>query len=296
MDIFDDMLKALENPAMRHAAVVHLPLALSTIGVPFVIVAAIASKRHWPRWTALLLYLVFAGAAWFALQTGEDAEALMKRNQPSQAFDLVHEHEEMGEKIWIFAAVVTALIAVSAFRKPLVRHGAAWVGVLAALFTAGWVAVTAHHGGSAVYLYAVGTANPMTFNEVGGGSRETASDGSDAQADTERPISLEGLDPKQVHFVTNVLPILESTCQRCHNPKRMRRSAQLDLTTQAAALHGGRSGAVIVGGKPDESLIMMRITSEDDEVRMPPDDPLTPEEIEAIRKWIAEGAVWVERN
>lgn len=295
MGVLEDMLNAMNDPAMRHAAVVHLPLALSLIGIPFLVASAIATKSKAMRWSALLLYAVFACSAWLAMQTGEDARGHLTGNTAGEAFELVDEHEEMGEWIWIFAFGITALIALSAASKPALRRGAAWTAVLGAAFTAGWAAVTAHHGGSAVYLYAAGTKNLAAFKDVAERQSVGENDDDGGEAGLPDAVSLEGLDAREAHFVVHVLPILESSCQRCHNPNRARRSAQLDLTTRTAAMFGGRSGPAIIAGKPDESVLIHRVSSDDEEVRMPPGKALTPEEIEALRQWIADGAVWVQR-
>jgi uncharacterized membrane protein len=306
MDLLQDMLKALEDPAMLHSALVHLPIGLSIVGIPFVLLAALLSKSKAMRWTAFGLYAAFAIIAWFTMQSGEEAHALMLNDQPQAAHEIIERHEELAEKIWFFAAATAVLMALAAIPTPIVRRSGAWLGVVAALFTAGWVAVTGHHGGTAVYVYAVGTDHPMMVSDAPAGDGSTPRDDNgsaafegdgDRETASEAPrISLDGLDEREVHFVTHVLPILETTCQRCHNPNRMRRSGRLDLSTLDTATHGGRSGAALVPGNPDESLIMMRITSDDEEVRMPPTEPLTPAEIEAMRKWIADGAVWVQRD
>src|SRR5262249_38351185 len=52
---------------------------------------------------------------------------------------------------------------------------------------------------------------------------------------------------------------------------------------------------VAVSGKPDESELFRRITSDDENERMPPPKSgrkLTPPQIELLRRWIAEGAKW----
>ena len=59
---------------------------------------------------------------------------------------------------------------------------------------------------------------------------------------------------------------------------------------RALARKGGDSGAVIEPGKPDESLLLDRVTATDDAERMPPEgEPLTAEQVELLRRWIAEG-------
>jgi hypothetical protein len=48
----------------------------------------------------------------------------------------------------------------------------------------------------------------------------------------------------------------------------------------------------VIPGDPDGSRLFQLVTSDDDDVRMPkaPEDPLTKEEINTIRRWIMAGA------
>ncbi|HEX6983955.1 MAG TPA: DUF1549 domain-containing protein, partial [Planctomycetaceae bacterium] len=94
-------------------------------------------------------------------------------------------------------------------------------------------------------------------------------------------------------FETNVRPILADRCHRCHGP--VTQWAGLRLDTAAAAAKGGDSGPAVVPGKPDESVLFRRVAERDESLRMPPADegnPLTPQEVEAVRRWIAAGAPW----
>ena len=48
-------------------------------------------------------------------------------------------------------------------------------------------------------------------------------------------------------------------------------------------------------GKPDESEILKRVTSDDEDARMPPADTgkrLTAQQVDLLRAWIAAGATW----
>ncbi|MBI1784034.1 hypothetical protein HYR69_02725 [Candidatus Sumerlaeota bacterium] len=94
-----------------------------------------------------------------------------------------------------------------------------------------------------------------------------------------------------VAFEKDVLPIFESRCAACHFPDADELKGNLDLSTFASALKGGKSGAVIVPGRGDESLLVKLIEGKADP-QMPPKKfkPLKPEEIELIKKWINEGA------
>ncbi|MBM80348.1 MAG: hypothetical protein CMJ78_07115 [Planctomycetaceae bacterium] len=87
-------------------------------------------------------------------------------------------------------------------------------------------------------------------------------------------------------FDRQIAAILANRCLQCHsgaNPK-----GKLDLSGKQKATQGGESGAAIVGGKLDQSLLWKRIVDGE----MPPDDPLPKQEREIIRQWIVAGAVW----
>ncbi len=88
-----------------------------------------------------------------------------------------------------------------------------------------------------------------------------------------------------------VQPILRENCYRCHGG--MNHKGELRLDTPEAILHGGKSGAVIVAGQPERSLLITLIRHEqktDPPGPMPPKSKLTDAEIEAITAWVRAGA------
>jgi hypothetical protein len=101
-----------------------------------------------------------------------------------------------------------------------------------------------------------------------------------------------------VEFSRDVLPILSANCFKCHGRDSSTREAhlRLDLRDHATALKN--SGYTpIVPGKPEDSDVITRITSKDDDERMPPPDKgraLNVTEIETLRQWIAAGANYTE--
>jgi mono/diheme cytochrome c family protein len=94
-----------------------------------------------------------------------------------------------------------------------------------------------------------------------------------------------------VDFARDIQPIFEAACYKCHGPKSAR--GQLRLDDRKSAIKGGISGATIIPGDAGKSLLLRRILGEGGEARMPMGgDPLPPGQIELIRKWIDQGAVW----
>jgi hypothetical protein len=92
--------------------------------------------------------------------------------------------------------------------------------------------------------------------------------------------------PEHIDYNYHVRPILSDRCFLCHGPDRKARKAGLRLDTREGSL------TVIVPGKPEFSELVKRVTASDD-THMPPRKTnlsLRPDEIEILRRWVAQGA------
>ncbi len=104
-------------------------------------------------------------------------------------------------------------------------------------------------------------------------------------------------DPSAIDFNRDVRPILSDKCFHCHGPDAAHREADLRLDVEESAKADLGDYHAIVPGKPAESALIERITTEDVDERMPPEDSgkdLTNEEIAILRQWVEQGAVWSE--
>lgn len=99
-----------------------------------------------------------------------------------------------------------------------------------------------------------------------------------------------------VDFRRDVLPLLSERCFLCHGPDEGTREADLRLDSRDNAIADRDGKSAIKPGDPDASQILMRLTTSDADLAMPPADSgkkrLTVEEIDILRRWIAEGANW----
>ncbi|MES1213277.1 MAG: PSD1 and planctomycete cytochrome C domain-containing protein [Singulisphaera sp.] len=95
-----------------------------------------------------------------------------------------------------------------------------------------------------------------------------------------------------INFRSDVQPLLAQRCYRCHGPDQAKGGLRLNSRDGAfAEVESG--GFAVVAGRPDESLLIERITSSDDSLRMPPEGkPLSAEQVRILRDWIAAGAKW----
>jgi len=96
----------------------------------------------------------------------------------------------------------------------------------------------------------------------------------------------------EVHFSRDIRPILNQNCMPCHGGVRQKNG--VSFLFREEALGTGKSGKrTIVPGKPDESELIARVTSSDPDARMPYHaPPLSAQQIDALRRWIKQGAKW----
>lgn len=90
-------------------------------------------------------------------------------------------------------------------------------------------------------------------------------------------------------YLKSIKPVLQSRCLACHGV--LKQEGNLRLDTAASMKKGGDSGIGIKPGDAAASELIRRITSTDDSDRMPPEgEPLKPEEIAEITRWVSDGA------
>ena len=117
---------------------------------------------------------------------------------------------------------------------------------------------------SAVLALAVGVAGPARGQEVS-------------------PEDLE-------HFESRIRPVLAERCYQCHGANPERIQAGLALVDAAGLRAGGDSGAAVVPGSPDDSLLIDVIGYEGP-IKMPPDGRLPAAVVADFERWVARGAL-----
>jgi formylglycine-generating enzyme required for sulfatase activity len=95
-----------------------------------------------------------------------------------------------------------------------------------------------------------------------------------------------------VDFESEIKPIIEAACLRCHNEANPEGGLRLD--TFEAAIADNAHAPAILPGEPEMSPFYARtVLPADDELNMPPDGPsLDKSQTTRLRTWIAEGAAW----
>jgi Protein of unknown function (DUF1553)/Protein of unknown function (DUF1549)/Planctomycete cytochrome C len=106
-----------------------------------------------------------------------------------------------------------------------------------------------------------------------------------------------GAEMRTVSFLREVRPILAQHCFGCHGPDEAMRKGKLRLDLKDDAFAGREGKHVIAPGDLEGSLAWERITTDDDDDRMPPEgkgEPLTEKHIATLKSWIQQGAHWEE--
>jgi hypothetical protein len=102
-----------------------------------------------------------------------------------------------------------------------------------------------------------------------------------------------GKDLGGVDFARDIRPLLSDNCFACHGPDAKQRKADLRLDTREGALVDIDGTSAVVPGKPSESELVRRVTTDDEDSLMPPPDSgkkLDATQKALLQRWIAEGA------
>ncbi len=96
-----------------------------------------------------------------------------------------------------------------------------------------------------------------------------------------------------LEFYRDVYPFLKGNCISCHNKTTTK--ADLNMETPELMIKGGESGPSLIPGKSVESLVVAASLHAKDMEMPPPNNKsgavnLTPEQIEALKLWIDQGA------
>jgi len=92
-------------------------------------------------------------------------------------------------------------------------------------------------------------------------------------------------------FERQIRPLLIERCHRCHAGDTAKGGLRLD--SRAAALKGGETGPALVPDHPDQSLLLQAVRHSSG-LKMPPDGRLAAAQVEALTRWIQDGASWPE--
>ncbi len=97
----------------------------------------------------------------------------------------------------------------------------------------------------------------------------------------------------KVDFTNEVRPILSEYCFHCHGPDKSTREAKLRLDLSEGALTDLGGYTAVVPGKPEDSELVFRLHSDDEDELMPPPETgkrLSDKQKKILEDWIKQGA------
>lgn len=268
-----------------HPMLVHFPIALLIVATGLRVLALVRKRPALNAGTPLLVSLAAASAV---LSAAAGLALASQDTWHGSSADQLELHR------WLTLAGTVIAVAAALVERARPRKENDVMNTVLLVVATGLVAAGAHLGGTLVFgddhfASAFERKAPV----------EAASDGAPAEKKEEAPKKKDDKPAEKpaeakVDFKTQVWPILDKSCLRCHGAKKKKGDLRLD--TKAHAMKGGEHGVVIVPGKSAESKLYKLITlPEDDDDFMPAKgDPLTKEQREIIRRWIDEGAHWPE--
>ena len=99
----------------------------------------------------------------------------------------------------------------------------------------------------------------------------------------------------EINFARDIRPILNGKCIECHGGVKASGNVSYVYEDRVINYEGKSGYTVVKPGNVEESELYFRVTTDDEDDRMPPPedhDSLSEKEIELFRQWIEEGAKW----
>jgi uncharacterized membrane protein len=117
------------NDAHLHMVVNHFPIIGTILGLG-ILITGIVLKNSTVKNTAYVLFIVAALFTLFSMATGEGAEEMVE-DMPSIGHEIIHEHEEMAEKLAIVLYALGVISLIGLFMNYKNKANAKFVSYLA---------------------------------------------------------------------------------------------------------------------------------------------------------------------
>lgn len=91
-------------------------------------------------------------------------------------------------------------------------------------------------------------------------------------------------------FEKKIRPLLVKHCYECHSEEAEERQGGLLLDRRSGWIEGGDTTKAVIPGEPAASLLIKAVQYFDENLQMPPDEKLKPEQIKLLEQWVRMGA------
>lgn len=109
-------------------------------------------------------------------------------------------------------------------------------------------------------------------------------------------LELANSSSEKVDFSTEILPIFSSRCFSCHGPDEQASDFRLDVGEIALTGGDGHAPNIIPGNSAESNLIQF-VSGKVQGMEMPPEGTrLTAQQIDRLRRWIDQGALWSDNQ
>lgn len=264
--------------ARFHILIVHFPIGVIFLAALMEFLSHFTAFSYLRATVPFTLWLSFLGAI---MATVAGYLLMNVEGFAGRALDL-HLYFGLG------VVVCTLLSLVFYLRE---KRFIADIAIAASVFT---TMASGHFGGAMVheptYLteYAPAALKPALLV----GLSAPASEPPSFPAEAEGPSAAEVPIGERVVYTDFIVPILDKTCNECHNENKIKGKLRMDTHDLLLAGAEGSDTPTVVPGNVDESELIVRVSlPEDDDEFMPPKgDPLKPAEVQLLSLWIKAGA------
>ena len=97
-------------------------------------------------------------------------------------------------------------------------------------------------------------------------------------------------DKQTAFFEKKIRPLLIKHCYECHSEEAEERQGGLLLDRRSGWIAGGDTTKAVLPGEPDASLLIKAVRYSDEDLQMPPEEKLKPEQIKLLEQWVRLGA------
>jgi hypothetical protein len=97
-------------------------------------------------------------------------------------------------------------------------------------------------------------------------------------------------DKGTAFFEKKIRPLLVKHCYECHSEDAEERQGGLLLDRRSGWIEGGDTNKAVIPGEPDASLLIKAVRYTDENLQMPPEEKLKPEQIKLLEQWVRLGA------
>lgn len=102
-------------------------------------------------------------------------------------------------------------------------------------------------------------------------------------------------DHREDFFESKIRPLLSNHCVSCHGLETQENDLRLD--SRAQVIDGTEDvQQLVVPGDPDKSRLFQVLQYSDDDSQMPPKGKLSDQQLQNVKTWIEEGAVWPQHS